>query len=425
MTTTTKYAYLRMVTVENNNKMYEMVDNADGTFTAFWGRMTGDHEQDKKSAQSKVYPMSQWESTFRSKVKKGYKDATEYRSVKTIVESKNSNGDTVISNDKHVNDIISALQSYALQQTTETYSIKAADVTQKMIDDAQAQVDKMNNLLKDFGTKHWSLNLFNVELLRLFEIIPRKMKNVKDHLMTEKRSNETDKEYRERFESMLEDEQSNIDSMAGLVAQMAAQATDDNVQTNNSLLDSLGIEMSLVTDKKVIEEVKKYAQDHSHRVKRIFSVVNKETQKAYDKQLSDAKDKKTELMWHGSRRQNWWFIIQQGLRIRPSGAIHNGSMFGDGIYFASEADKSMGYTDGHRWTGGSRGGHVYMALYSVHLGKQYCIKSSDSSLSADKLKRLGDYDSTWGQKGPNLYRHEYITYKSSQSTIKYLVEFEA
>ena len=98
--------------------------------------------------------------------------------------------------------------------------------------------------------------------------------------------------------------------------------------------------------------------------------------------------------------------------------------FGDGIYFASEADKSMGYTDSGRWAGGGKAGRVYMALYHVHLGKQYCIKSSDSSLSASKLQKLGNYDSTWGQKGPNLYRHEYITYKSSQSTIKYLVEFQ-
>ena len=42
-----------------------------------------------------------------------------------------------------------------------------------------------------------------------------------------------------------------------------------------------------------------------------------------------------------------------------------------------------------------------------------------------KLKKLGNYDSTWGKKGPNLYRHEYIVYQSSQVTIKYLIEFAA
>ena len=32
--------------------------------------------------------------------------------------------------------------------------------------------------------------------------------------------------------------------------------------------------------------------------------------------------------------------------------------------------------------------------------------------------------STWGKKGPSLYRHEFIVYKHEQSTIKYLVEFK-
>lgn len=84
----------------------------------------------------------------------------------------------------------------------------------------------------------------------------------------------------------------------------------------------------------------------------------------------------------------------------------------------------MGYTDSGRWVNGKGGSCVYMALYNVHLGKQYKIESSDSSLSASKLDKLGKYDSTWGCKGRNLYRHEYITYKSEQSTIKYIIEFK-
>jgi hypothetical protein len=35
--------------------------------------------------------------------------------------------------------------------------------------------------------------------------------------------------------------------------------------------------------------------------------------------------------------------MQTGLLIRPSGAI-SGSMFGDGIYFADKAQKSIGYS---------------------------------------------------------------------------------
>jgi poly [ADP-ribose] polymerase len=44
--------------------------------------------------------------------------------------------------------------------------------------------------------------------------------------------------------------------------------------------------------------------------------------------------------------------MQTGLLIRPSGAVHTGSMFGDGIYFADKAQKSIGYSSlsGSHWT---------------------------------------------------------------------------
>lgn len=421
-TTTLKFKYLHKVDGDaNNNKFYKMQENADGTFTATYGR-----EGASKPA-TETYPMSLWDKKLNEKLgpRKGYTDVTEHRTealvpAKTVV--KNSHGTNIIAHDKHVVDIISALQSYANQQTQQVYKAEAKGVTQKQIDDAQKHIDNLSYSFKNhFGKKEWSINMFNAELTKLYIIIPRKMKNVADHLIT---TATTQKE----IENLIGQEQSNLDSMASQVIQQAAQdAADDEPAATvqqQTLLDILGLEMSLVTDQKILDMVKKKAEEHAKRVLRVFAVTNKATQKEFDNQVKNAKDKKTDMMWHGSRRANWYFIIQQGLRIRPSGAVYSGSMFGDGIYFASECDKSMGYTDSGRWANGGRAGKVYMALYEVHLGKQYCIQRADSSLSASKLKSLGDYDSTWGQKGPSLYRHEYITYKSSQSTIKYLVEFQ-
>ena len=45
------------------------------------------------------------------------------------------------------------------------------------------------------------------------------------------------------------------------------------------------------------------------------------------------------------------------------------SWFDDGIYFANDADKSMGYTDGGRWAGGGNASYTYLGVFSVHLGK--------------------------------------------------------
>lgn len=414
-----KFKYLMKVSGDvNSNKWYKMQENADGTFTATYGREGG-------RGAIETYPMSKWDTKLNEKLgpKKGYTDVTEHRTEATVPAPtvKNSKGNSIISNDKHVSDLITALQNYANQQTAIVYKAEAKGVTQKQIDDAQKHIDNLAYSFKNhYGKKDWSLSMFNAELTKLYIIIPRKMAKVADHLVSTAST-------KAEIESLIGQEQSNLDSMASQVIQQAAQIDADDDTTpaavQQTLLDILGLDMELVTDQKILDMVKKKAEEHAKRVLRVFAVTNRATQKEFDIQVRNAKDKKTDMMWHGSRRANWFFIIQQGLKIRPSGAVYSGSAFGDGIYFASECDKSMGYTDNGRWVNGKGGDKVYMALYEVHLGKQYCVKTSDSSLSASKLKSFGDYDSTWAQKGGYLMRHEYITYRSCQSTIKYLIEF--
>jgi poly [ADP-ribose] polymerase len=191
------------------------------------------------------------------------------------------------------------------------------------------------------------------------------------------------------------------------------------------LIESLGLKIVKVTDSKTLDMIRTKAQEHKHRVMSVYSIVNETTQKAFDAQLAKAANKYTELFWHGSGNKNWWFIVQQGLRIRPSGAVIAGAMFGHGIYAASECDKSMGYTDSGRWRGGRSDGRVYMALYDMHLGKQMVIERHDSSCyDLHQVCNKKGYDSVWAKKGVSLYRHEYIIYRPEQCTIKYLIEFK-
>lgn len=413
----------------NNNKFYKMSENSDGTFTAEYGRVGA-----TKPAQE-VYPMEKWDTKLREKLssRKGYEDKTElFAEVKATLSTGG-----VVATDAEVANFIVLLQGYAQAQTSQTYLVKAEAVTQKQVDTAQAHLDNLSQMAASFGTARWSYDAFNAELVRLFTTIPRIMKEVGEQLVHEYEGHWDRKEKRfikaggkrppaqvkKQVEELIGQEQSNLDSMAGQVSQNAATQVDGDKK--HTLLDSLGLKLVPVTDKKIIDIVKKKAENHAHKVKRVFAVENTATQTAFNNHLAKADNKKTEIFWHGSRRANWWSILQKGLMIRPSTAVYTGSMFGDGIYFASECDKSMGYTDGHRWTGGSRDGHVYMALYDVHIGKQYVTEYSDGSLNYSKIQQKGGYDSTWGKKGPSLHRHEYIIYKASQCTIKYIVEFEA
>ena len=75
--------------------------------------------------------------------------------------------------------------------------------------------------------------------------------------------------------------------------------------------------------------------------------------------------------WHGTRRANMIGITTKGLLIRPSGVAHAGSMYGDGIYWATNSTKSINYCDvrGSYWAGG-RSKTGYLLLSDVAFGNQ-------------------------------------------------------
>jgi len=52
---------------------------------------------------------------------------------------------------------------------------------------------------------------------------------------------------------------------------------------------------------------------------------------------------KSMLLFHGSGMANCLSILSQGLRVKPPGAMHHGSAFGNGIYFANAFQKSRHY----------------------------------------------------------------------------------
>ena len=131
------------------------------------------------------------------------------------------------------------------------------------------------------------------------------------------------------------------------------------------------------------------------------------------------------LCWHGTRSANLVGITRRGLMIRPTGAVHTGSMFGDGKYFAWQSSKSLNYCDGGYWAGGSANKR-YMFLLDVAFGKMHYVTQSHFFRSPPsghhsvygKASRRRGYGGLWND--------EMITYdfndKDNQSGIKYLFE---
>lgn len=143
----------------------------------------------------------------------------------------------------------------------------------------------------------------------------------------------------------------------------------------------------------------------------------------------DALYKKANILpaWHGTRRANMIGITTKGLLIRPSGVPHAGSMYGDGIYWATNSTKSINYCDvkGSYWAQGSNK-TAYLFLADVAFGNQKIVGGSHFYTKSS----IKPNHSVWAKAGGStgLYNDELITYTSTgaqqQHKIRYIIEFE-
>ena len=405
---------LLMVTAENNNKYYNMTENG-GTISIEYGRVD-------KTCVNVSKPISQWDKVIKSKIKKGYTDVTHL----SLVDDTDDQQDKLMADiaDAVIDKLFKQLQAFANHTIQENYKVSSNSVTQAMVDEAQAKVNELAQLIGK--RKQFSVDDYNKILLELFHIIPRQMNDVRSWLIN---TSLTGSSLRERCNKILGKEQSTLDVMAGQVIVNTKSEEVDEVTTDvkRDILGVLGLEVA-PTSKSDDAEIKKHLGANKNQFKRGYKVINKQTEKVFNAHMDEAKDKTVKLFWHGSRNENWLNILSTGLLIRPSGAIHSGSMFGDGIYFADKAQKSIGYTSlrGSYW---AKGGDAtaFLALFSVHVGNQKDIKRHNSSCYSLDKKVIGKdgYDSVFAHGGADLRNNEYIVYDGAQCTVSYLVEISS
>ena len=412
--------YLILVDPNNNgvdsNKFYKMAGNGDNTFTVEYGRVGA-------TPQTKTYPMSKWNSTLSSKLKKGYVDRSDLMQ-EVIADSKiedKSNGvdEFGLVQNLSVREIVKRLWDYANKTIQSAYSVRAEAVTQAMIDAAQEKIDYIAA-----NYKNWSVEEFNKNLNELFIIVPRKMKRVSDCLVSD--SSEYDKK--------LSEEQSLLDTMAGQVYKPKAKIadTDSEIKASESILQKMGITMEEAT-KEDIAKIKKAMGDSAGKFYKAWRVTNFETEKNYQKFTTENNIGNVKLLCHGSRNQNWFNILKMGLKIRPAGAIATGSMFGLGIYWSNPEKykggvaKSIGYTSlGGYWTRDYQN-CGFLAFFDVAIGDSVNAYSFDSKYYSYNLERLKKDNpkawSLWAHGNTSMLRNdEIIVYDDRQMTIRYLVE---
>lgn len=398
-----RIAKLIFVDATNHNKFYDMVENDDGTFSAFWGRV------DVTKTETK-YPIGKWDSQYRSKIKKGYVDVTEYRT-----EQVKSSGFVDIKDPK-IAQIVNDLQSYANTSIRNNYTVSSEAVTQKQIDAAQDILNDLSSLIES-GKK---TDPVNDKLIELYRVIPRKMKKVQLFLLDFPKI--SSKENQEAANLRLSEEQDLLDVLRGQVKVSVVQNETKDART---ILDAMGLSIENPTEKD-FAHIRKLLGENKDRMRGAYVVNNMKTRGRFDKYVGSSSNKTVWQLWHGSRNENWWSIIDSGLVLRPTSAIRTGSMFGAGLYAANRAQKSLGYSSlhGSYWTRGNSS-VGFLAVFDVHVGNQYHLSRHESwmcALTYNKLREKGNYDSVYAHGGADLRNDEFIVYKEEQLTIKYLVK---
>ena len=398
--------HLVMVTAgANHNKYYNLTPNGD-TWVAEYGRVGS-------SSQTRTYPKSQFEKKYNEKIRKGYVDQTDLVQDLISVEKPKVKPEYRPIDNPVINEIVERLQSMARKVISENYTVSSNKVTQAMVDEAQ---DIITGLLNITDVKQ-----FNDELVRLFTTIPRKMSSVSSYI-----ANKPDD-----FNKIIHREQDLLDVMKGQVVQkqIVDKAEEDDEPINNiTVLEALGLEFDECS-KDDIATIKVALGSCADKFHKAWKVKNIKTQARFDKFVEGNNIKDVRLLFHGSRNENWWSIIQSGLVLRPTNAVITGKMFGLGSYFSPTARKSLGYTSltGSYWArGNSTSG--FMALMNVAYGKPYDVYSFNSdfySLDYDRLqKKCAGANCLHAHAGSMLRNDEIVIYKEEQCTIKYLVELK-
>lgn len=405
---TKQYKKLIMVTGENNNKYYEMKwDGVSSNFKVVYGRV-------ESTAAEETYPISRWNSKYNEKIRRGYKDVTDFVTVQVaqnqVVDSK-----LAATGDSKVDEFLALMKRYTDNLVSTTYSVTAVNVTQKQIDEAQTIINSLTAVLKTSdkvtGLSVAETDTANFLLTQLYTTIPRRMRNVKDHLLP-----------RIILAKSLEQEQDNLDAMASQVAQIAPKQTKAASKKVKNLLDVMGITMKHIPDGNGFMEATKELgyllnQRHGKKVAAVFECNKPEEDKSIAEWMKDKKNKTTKILIHGTRCSSVIPILEQSLKIRPAGNYQfSGKVYGDGNYFSEVVQKSLNYTGNDN--------DKILLVYEVHTGNPFVYdgwyRGNSFSLTLNELQKRG-YDSTYVKAGNGLLNSEIIAYSEKQNRIKYII----
>lgn len=329
------------------------------------------------------YPISKWNSIYRDKINKGYKDISDLK-VATVVNNSSSSN-------KYFDEFYDHFKNYSKTSVRSNYLVEGC---------TKLQLDTAQNILNTLLTLR-SKDDINDNLLELYKVIPRKMTNVRDYLVNDLKD----------LNSIITKEQDALDSM-----------DSNNIVITTDPLKELGITFDPTTKEDIptLENIVYPTNRSKYRIYRAYKINNYKND-IFNNWLDKQKDKTTQLLIHGTRNANVFSILKSDLLVRPSNAATiSGAAYGEGIYHSFHTDKSLNYT-------GYDNDKIFF-IQNVHMGKPYTYNgwyrdSKDISRENMNYKYLSSkgYDSLYVKPGDGLLNSEYIVYNQEQTVTNYLI----
>lgn len=373
---------------KNMYKFYRIEDTNDGKIRVLYGRI-GANSNEVFGERNHVYDKNMYWVKYKEKLSKGYVDKSDIY----LTDCENLTNTKVIDREP-------ATASYQLYKMLRYYarltieeSCMNAKVTQKMIDVSKQYL----NILYE----QQNIVDFNDILLELLSVSPRRVRDVKTLLANSE----------EDFPKIIEREESLVNAMYALLG---------NGHVTHSDFSNYDTEVFEATDKQKKEVMNHLSFKLQKQVKNIYRVINKAHRGRFQNYVKENNIEKVMRLWHGSRNENWYSIVLNGLLLAPN-AVITGKMFGNGIYFAPKCEKSWNYTSyrGTYWAKGSSD-KAFMGLYSVAYGNPldtYSAKRYSKSM-------LGDSNCVHAHAGDILRNDEIVFYDEAAVLLDYIVEFD-
>lgn len=380
-----------LVDCGNNNNRYcnIVVDKSRNRFSYEIGRVGS-------RGLKRYHSLAQLDSFEEDLLKKGYRDISE-----TVIAPQSESGIEEIP-DVEIRNLVERLISYSKK------ALKEAEIDFNSV--SEEAVDKVQNLIYELEGVG-DVDSFNKIILEIVEVIPRKLQNVTEVLVSDRRD----------FRRKILEEQSLLDTIR------TARGSANVKKEGGTILDRFGLEIYKSDDETTKQVVSHLHPEIKGLVKAVYTVHNKSTYENMCSYMEKRKMDKADVhfLYHGSLNRNQWGLITQGPHCNPpKGVTITGKMFGFGIYFANNAKKSVNYTSlsGSYWAHGEEE-TAFLQVYKVAFANPLDLYRWDPSYSKFKKGNIGDHDAVFAHKTPGfLVNDEIICYDDSAFTIAYLIE---